>query len=181
MPGRLAEPYDRAMNPGSAPIFHATLEPHRSLSPKGFVVLMAAIVAVAFGAGLAFALMGAWPVLGFFGLDVLLIYVAFKASYRSGRMHETLRLTESALVVERVGPGRRHQSWRFQPYWLRVEMDDPPEHRSQLVLASHGRRLAVGAFLAPEERLELALALRAALERLRSPPRAAQDTGGPAR
>ena len=127
--------------------------------------------------------MGAWPVFGFFGLDVLLIYVAFKASYRSGRMHETLRLTENALTVERVGPGRRHRSWRFQPYWLRVEMDDPPEHESQLTLASHGRRLVVGAFLAPEERLEVARALGAALGRLRQPPAgslAAQDPGGPA-
>ena len=170
------------MSRDSAPVFHAILEPHRSLSPRGFVILMAAIVAVAFAAGLAFALMGAWPVLGFFGLDVLLIYVAFKASYRSGRMHESLRLTESALVVERVGPGRRRRSWRFQPYWLRVEMDDPPRHESQLVLASHGRRLRIGAFLAPEERLELARALDAALARLRGPPpaaRAAQETGGP--
>ena len=165
-----------------APIFAATLEPHRSLSPRGFVILMTAIAGVAFGAGLAFALVGAWPVLGFFGLDVLLIYVAFKASYRSGRMHETLLLTENALTVERVGPGRRHRSWRFQPYWLRVEMDDPPEHESQLTLASHGRRLVVGAFLTPEERLELAQALGAALTQLKQPRfagRAAQESGGP--
>lgn len=165
------------------PIFAATLEPHRSLSPRGFVVLMSAIVAVAFGAGLAFALVGAWPVFGFFGLDVVLIYVAFKASYRSGRMYETLRLTEDALTVERVEADRRHRSWRFQPYWLRVEMDDPPKHESQLTLASHGRRLVVGAFLTPEERLELARALGAALERLRRPPTgspAAQEPGGPA-
>ena len=171
------------MSPDPAPIFAATLEPHRSLSPRGFVVLMSAIAAVAFGAGLVFALVGAWPVFGFLGLDVLLIYVAFKASYRSGRMHETLRLTENALTVERVGPGRRRQSWRFQPYWLRVEMDDPPEHESQLTLASHGRRLVVGAFLAPKERLELAQALSDALARLRQPPiasAAAQDSGGPA-
>lgn len=172
------------MTSGAAPVFQAILEPHRSLSPRGFIVLMGAIVAVAFGAGLAFASIGAWPVLGFFGLDVLLIYIAFKASYRSARMHETLRLTEDMLTVERVGPGRRRRSWRFQPYWLRVEMDDPPRHESQLVLTSHGRRLAVGAFLAPEERLELAHALKAALERLRRPPIGAgpaQDTGGPAR
>ena len=170
------------MSDEPAPIFAATLEPHRSLSPRGFVILMSAIAGVAFGAGLAFALVGAWPVFGFFGLDVLLIYVAFKASYRSGRMHETLRLTENALTVERVGPGRRHRSWRFQPYWLRVEMDDPPEHESQLTLASHGRRLVVGAFLTPEERLELAKALGAALARLKQPRFAghpAQESGGP--
>ena len=170
------------MDSDPAPIFAARLEPYRSLSPGGFVILMSAIVAVAFGAGLVFALVGAWPVFGFFGLDVLLIYLAFKANYRSGCMHETLRLTENALIVERVGPGGRHRSWRFQPYWLRVEMDDPPEHESRLTLASHGRRLVVGAFLTPEERLELARALGAALDRLKQPPMgspAAQDSGGP--
>jgi uncharacterized membrane protein len=170
------------MNPEAPPIFHATLEPHRSLSPTGFVILMSVIAAVAFAAGLAFALLGAWPVFGFLGLDVLLIYLAFKANYRSGRMHETLLLTEETLTVERVGPGRRRQSWSFQPYWVRVEMDDPPEHRSQITLASHGRRLVIGAFLAPEERADFARALRDALDRLKHPPAAAgaQETGGPA-
>ncbi len=165
------------MGSGAAPIFHATLEPHRSLSARGFVLLMGAVAAVAFCAGLAFALAGAWPVFGFLGLDAVLIYAAFKANYRSARMYETLRLTESTLTVERVGPGRRRQSWRFQPYWLRVELDAPPDRQSRLTLASHGRRLVIGAFLAPEERLEVAQALREALQRLRQPRLASASTG----
>ncbi len=150
-------------------LFDAVLHPHRSLSPLGFFILMAVIGGVAFGAGIAFLLMGAWPVFGFLGLDVLLVYIAFRLSYRAARLYETVRLTENELKVQRVNPSGRIKTWTFQPFWLRVEMDDPPRHDSQLVLTSHGRNLVIGAFLTPEERLDLAKALRAALARQRHP------------
>ena len=73
--------------------FHAVLMPHRSLGPTGFLVLMAASTGIAFVTGMIFLLAGAWPVLGFLGLDVLLIYAAFKLNYRSGRLYETVDLT----------------------------------------------------------------------------------------
>ena len=57
--------------------------------------------------------------------------------------------------------------WRFEPYWVRVHMDDPPRRDSLLTLASHGRRLAIGLFLTPEERLDVARALQSALRRYR--------------
>ncbi len=150
-------------------LFDAVLTPHRSLSIAGFTILMSLIAGISFVSGAFFALHGAWPVSGFVGLDVLLLYLAFKASYRSARLYETLQLSEDWLVVERVGPGGRRARWSFQPYWLRVSMDDPPEHDSQLVLASHGRSLVVGAFLTPGERLEVANALLDALRRARTP------------
>jgi len=161
----------RAATPASAAAagvhFDAVLTPHRSLSPTGFWVLMTLISAVSFVSGMFFALHGAWPVFGYFGLDVLLIYLAFRASYRSARLYETVKLTADALVVERIGPGRRRARWSFQPYWLRVELDDPPQHHSQLRLTSHGRSLVLGAFLSPGERFELAAALSQALRRQR--------------
>jgi uncharacterized membrane protein len=147
--------------------FDAVLRPHRSLSRMGFWLLMAGVFCVSFTAGLAFFLAGAWPVIGFLGLDVALIYVAFRANYRSGQMSEILQLGERELVVRRVSPYGRVRTWTFQPYWLRVAIDDPPAHDSQLTLSSHGRLLAIGAFLTAEERLELAQALRDALARQR--------------
>ena len=42
-------------------------------------------------------------------------------------------------------------------------MDEPAEHGTPLILASHGQRHAVGSFLTPEERLDLARSLRTAL------------------
>ncbi|HUT50996.1 MAG TPA: DUF2244 domain-containing protein [Alphaproteobacteria bacterium] len=144
-------------------LFDVALYPHRSLGPRGFTILMAAIGLVGFCGGLAFLLIGAWPVFGFFGLDVALIYWAFKASYRSGRAHEIIRLTPRELIVERVAPSGRCRRWSFQPYWLRVVLDEFPGRASQLTLRSHGRSLAIGAFLSPQERDEIAAALRHAL------------------
>ncbi|MGE3067397.1 MAG: DUF2244 domain-containing protein, partial [Hyphomicrobiaceae bacterium] len=56
-----------------APAFRAMLTPYRSLSPTGFIVLMAALSAISFITGMIFFLSGAWPVMGFCGLDVLFI------------------------------------------------------------------------------------------------------------
>ena len=148
-------------------LFDAVLTPHRSLGPRGFWLLMAGIVAVSFAAGIAFLLAGAWPIFGFFGLDVLLVYWAFKASYRSGRLREVVRLTERELTVERISPAGRVRRWSFEPYWLRVELDDRPRHASQLRLTSHGKALSIGAFLSPQERGEVASELRIALARCR--------------
>lgn len=150
-------------------LFDAVLQPNTSLNPKGFLLLMTAIASVSFVAGMAFMLSGAWPVLGFFGLDVALIYLAFKTNYRWARMYETVRLTEDTLLVERISPSGKVQRWRFQPYWLRVDIDRPVTHESQLVLSSHGKRLKIGSFLTPDERFELAEALTDALSKLRAP------------
>ena len=85
-------------------------------------------------------------------------------------MYETVRLTEENLTVVRVSSGGRIQRWSFQPYWLRVAIDDPPRQDSKLVLTSHGKSLAIGSFLTPPERLDLARALETALYKLREPP-----------
>ena len=146
--------------------FDAVLYPHRSLPPRGFLVLMLLLGGVSFAAGVSFVLIGAWPIFGYFGLDVLLVYLAFRASYRSARMHEWVRLTESALTVERVGQRGERRRWQFQPFWLRVILEERDE-TNRLVLTSHGRELAVGGFLAPAERKNLAEALKDALLRWR--------------
>lgn len=151
-------------------LFDAVLTPHRSLSPRGFVILMAAVCLVSFGAGLAFFLVGAWPVVGFLGFDVLLIYLAFRINYRHARMYERVELARDRLVVRRVDHWGKERRWDFQPTWLQVLIDEPPAHDSRLTLRSHGRSLDVGHFLTAEERLDLAKALRQALAKLRCVP-----------
>ena len=133
------------------------------------MLLMVAIASVSFVAGMIFMLVGAWPVLGFFGLDVAVIYLAFKANYRWARIYETVRLTSDSLLVERISPSGKVQRWRFQPYWLKVQIDRPVKHDSQLVLSSHGKRLKIGSFLSPDERVEVANALKDALTKLHRP------------
>jgi len=96
-------------------LFDAVLYPHRSLPPHGFAILMILVASVSFAAGVSFLLMGAWPVMGFFGLDVLLIYVAFRMNYRAGRTRETVRMSRAELLIQRHLPSGKMLSWSFQP------------------------------------------------------------------
>ncbi len=110
---------------------------------------------------------GAWPVFGFMGLDILLVYGALRVSYRRGRVSETLELDEHALTVERTDPRGRRSSWRLQPAWLRVELGEPVQPQTPVLLRLHGHALPVGLFLNPEQRRMVARDLRQALERWR--------------
>ena len=149
--------------------FSAVLTPNRALSPTGFMVLMAAICVVSFATGLMFFLMGAWPVIGFMGLDVLLIYIVFKLNFRALRLYETVDLSDDALTITRVDPSGRAQSWNFNPYWVRLNLEPRIGRSTQLSLASHGDRLVFASFLTDIEREDFANALTAALSAARSP------------
>ena len=160
----MSEAEDEGRAGGTArPAFDAILRPHRSLEPRGFLILMAALCLVSFTAGVIFLLYGAWPVFGFFGLDVAVIYLAFRANYDAARLEERIRIAGDALTVRRIHADGRAQTWSFQPYWVAVDLDEPVTAKSQLRLRSHGRSLVIGAFLTPAERKEVAVSLRAAL------------------
>ena len=152
--------------------FDAILRPHRSLSPRGFRLLIIMTAIFMFGTGLIFMFLGAWPVLGFCGVEFLLIYVMFRLNYRAARGYERVRLSDNSFEVRRVNPKGSQTAFHFEPTWLQVQIDNPPEHRSQLTVGSHGKRLTIGAFLTPEERLEVAEALRDALLCAAALPRA---------
>ena len=144
-------------------LFDAVLSPHRSLPPRGFTIVMLLLAGVSFSVSVAFLLIGAWPIMPFFGLDVLLVYIAFRVSYRQARLREELRLTEESLTVERIGVRGDRRRWQFQPFWLRVTLEEKDEHSNRLVLSSHGRSLVVGSFLGPAERRGVAGRLKDAL------------------
>ena len=153
------------LRPATSPpaLYDAELAPHCSLPPRGFAAMMLLLAGVSAAVAVAFVLRGAWPVTPFFGLDVFLVYLAFRLSYRQARRREALRLTEESLTVERVDPRGERRCWRFQPFWLRVVLEEKDEHSNRLVLASHGRSLVVGSFLGPEERRDVARRLKQAL------------------
>lgn len=145
------------------------LHPHRSLSPHGFLILMSILGGVSFIAGVIFCLIGAWPVMGFFGLDVALIYWAFKANYRSGRAYELIDLTPEVLTLTRVSPAGKSEKVEINPYWARVSLaTDHPDGRTSLRIIAQGRELEFGKFLNEDERRDLADALREALIRART-------------
>jgi uncharacterized membrane protein len=162
---------------GDTLIFERILLPHRSLPPAGFRALMLALGLLSLAVGIGFVAIGAWPVVGFFGLDVALVYGAFRLSYRSARQRETLRLAGDAFTVERIGVRGDRQVWRFQPFWLRVILEERPDDSNRLFIASHGKSLAIGDFLAPAGRRELAATLRAALGRWREALNPANSEG----
>jgi uncharacterized membrane protein len=165
-------------SPATSPpvLYNAELAPHCSLPPRGFAAVMLLLAGVSGAVALVFVLRGAWPVTPFFGLDLLLVYVAFRISYRQARRREALRLTEESLTVERIDPRGERRSWRFQPFWLRVVLEEKDEHSNRLVLASHGRSLVVGSFLAPAERRTVARGLKAALAEWRAHLSVDRDT-----
>lgn len=153
-------------NPGTAQedrAFRAVLTPHRSLSPRGFLILMIAVGVVSFAAGVNFLLMGAWPVFGFFGLDALLIYIAFRLNYRAARLVETVEITPLDLRLTRVHPSGRREEVELNPYWARVHLAERKDGANRLYLRSHGSIHPVGTFLTDDERRDLASALRNAL------------------
>ena len=152
-------------NAAEPELFSALLTPHRSLNRTGFLVLMAFIGAVSFVAGVAFYLMGAWPVLGFFGLDVLVIYWAFRINFRSADATEDIVLTPSELRVRRVSHRGRLVEWSFNPLWVQLEQTGDPEFGiERLYLVSRGRRVSIAHVLGPDEKASFAKALLAALQ-----------------
>jgi len=149
---------------GEPLLFSAVLTPHRSLSGTGFVIVMVLVGGVSFVAGLAFLLMGAWPVFGFFGLDVLLIYLAFRANYRTGTAYEEVFVRPSELHVRKVSHRGDVSEWTLNPVWVRLEREVHEEFGiERLLLVSQGRKLQVAGFLSPDERKSFADALSAAI------------------
>ncbi|MBN9265269.1 MAG: DUF2244 domain-containing protein [Hyphomicrobium sp.] len=147
--------------------FRAVLMPHRSLSPRGFLFLMTFIGGVSFVAGMSFLAMGAWPVMGFFGLDALLVYGAFKINYRAARRIEVVEITSEDLKLIRVQPNGQREEIALNPYWARPHLAERPDGANRLYLRSHGRAYAVGSFLTDDERRDLADALGRALADVR--------------
>lgn len=159
--------------PPEAPLFSALLTPHRSLGSAGFLVLMGVITVISFAGGVVFSLVGAWPVGGFFGLDVVLIYWAFRVNYRAAAAYEEVTVTPSELRVKKVSHRGEVAEWLLNPAWVRLDREMHEDFGLLgLFLVSRGRRLTVAGFLGPEERESFALALAAAIgEAKRGPTR----------
>jgi uncharacterized membrane protein len=152
-------------------LFAALLTPHRSLNRTGFVVVMAFLSVVSFATGVAFLMMGAWPVFGFLGLDVLAIYVAFRVNFRRARACEQISVTPSALRLRRVSHRGHVVEWVFNPLWVRLDREADDEYGLEhLYLTSRGKRVAIGSFLSPDEKASFSNALIAALNAARRGP-----------
>jgi uncharacterized membrane protein len=158
-------------------IFSATITPHRSMTRRGFHVLMLCLGVLSVGSGVLFVSIGAWPVFGFFGLDVLILYVALRANFRAARAYEEVTVTPCELTVRKVSHRGAVRQWTLNPVWVRLERIAHAEFGiERLFLVSQGRRLLIAAALGPDEKASFARALSSALgEAKRGPTRTVFD------
>lgn len=146
-------------------LFSALLTPHRSLNRTGFLMLMGFLSVVSFATGIAFLLMGAWPVFGFLGLDVLVIYWAFRVNFRRAAATEEITVTPLELRVRRVSHRGQVSEWVLNPLWVQLDQKTHAEFGiERLYLVSRGRRVSIGNFLGADEKASFAKALLAALQ-----------------
>lgn len=151
-------------DPAEPTLFSAIITPYRSLNGTGFVIIMVLFGAVSFTTGMFFLTLGAWPVMGFFGLDVVLLYWAFRLNYREAAAYEEVRVTPSELVMRQVSRRGEVREWTLNPVWASLDRETHEDFGLQrLFLVSHGRRLPIASFLGPQEKESFADALAAAL------------------
>ena len=159
-------------DPCDAQLFAARLVPHRSLGQSHFRVLMMVFACAAFVSALPFVLLGAWPVMGFMGLDVALLYFAFRANYRAARAYEEVRVTPLELSVAKVTQHGQRSEFFCHPAWVRLERQEHEEYGVERVsLVSRGRALEVASFLGPDAKARFAESLSGALAQARKGPR----------
>ncbi|WP_118136643.1 DUF2244 domain-containing protein [Oceanicella sp. SM1341] len=156
-----------------APQYTVTLWPHRSLSQRGFHLLIL-LTSLVYLVPLT-ALVGTralWVMLPFAGLHVGLLWLFMRRNYRDARITEEVKLWPDLMTVERRDPGGRVRHWHANPYWVRLEIAREGRPENYLTLTGNGRRIELGAFLSPEERLTLHDELSLAIARSRATPRA---------
>ncbi len=149
-------------------IFQARLRPHRSLDRRGFTWLISIFIAFSTFISIPFYLMGAWPVVGFFGLDIFLVWFAFRANFRAARAYEDVALSPLELQIAKVSAKGSRAEWQFNPLWVRLERQDHEEFGIQrLALLSSGKRLEIATFLGADAKAEFADSFSLALSKAR--------------
>ena len=142
-----------------------TLTPHRSLKREGFVAIMVLLVLINFVGGVLFLVVGAWPVTGFMGLDVVLMWWAFRQNFADAQKAERISIQNDVVTVQRLSPHRAPETLEFNRRWLRVDLEygAAREMIGRLLLTYRGTSTEVASFLGAEERRSLSKALTAAL------------------
>ncbi|MEZ2408360.1 putative membrane protein [Bosea sp. OAE752] len=162
---------DDSRDAARRPVFDATITPHRSLGQHGFRIVMTLVCLASVVSSIPFVVLGAWPVAGFFGIDVLALFIAFHVNFRHARAFERIVVTPLEVFLRKVSHHGREAVWRSNPAWTRLEKQADEDYGLLgLTLVSRGRSVPVAAALSPQERAGFADALGAALARARRGP-----------
>lgn len=157
--------HEKSMENGEAIVI--MLWPYRSLSLRGFHTLVAVLAIVMSIIGLGFYLLGAWPVLGFLGLEIFIVWYAFKWNYRSGQLVERVAITPQQVDITRTDWRGHSKTICLNGAWIKAELDTKEKKKCRLYLRQHANKLEIGAFMPPAEKPSLAVALNEAFARLR--------------
>jgi len=135
--------------------------------PSAFKWVLVAFATLCLTVAGIFALLGAGPVLGFAGLELVLLFVLLRVAFRRASSEEDVSVAGDATIVQRAGgPQGRYVVARLQSYWLQVE---PSLYGAQgIVLRSRGTKVSVGVGLPANEVRELTAAMRSALHRVKN-------------
>lgn len=144
-----------------------TLWPYRSLSITGFRFVMLAFAVAILALGFGFFILGAWPVVGFLGVEIGVVWYAFRVNYRSGQLVETIKIGRKDVQIKRTDwRGREHQHKLASP-WVEAVLIPTNADKDKLVLRHHADHFEIGSFLPPIEKPPLARALNNAFSRMR--------------
>lgn len=150
------------------PIFEALLTPHRSLSRRGFTVVMLIFGGICLVNGFVFLMAGAWPVFGFCGLDIALLFGAFWLNFRAARAREEVRVSRTCLEINKFAPSGRRTAHLFNPFWARFRVARHDEIGiTGMRVTGEGRSTEIGSFLNPADRETFASAFSLALAKVR--------------
>lgn len=157
--------------PDPQTLLDVSLRPHRSLHLGGFRLVMILVAVASFIASIPFIVLGFWPVAGFYGLDVILLYFALRTSFDAAKNVEHLNISPFDVLLRKVDPSGKVREWHFNPLWTRLTRDVHDEFGVQRVtLVSRGEAVAIGQFLSPEEKDALWRRLSAALSQAKRGP-----------
>jgi uncharacterized membrane protein len=137
------------------PQFSRTLKRNCSMSPSGLAKVFATLAVLVLAIGAGFAAAGAWLVLPFAGLEVLLLGAAFVAHARHAADYERIELESGRLEVE-VAQAERVARYRLEN--ARVSMEE-----GRIVLRDARKELEIGRHVGAEARAELAAELKKTL------------------
>jgi len=150
----------------SEPVYmDAEIRPNRSLSERGFIVLISIVTAANVASAAVFVKLGATFVPIFLGVDLLAVLVAFLVSFQAGKRIERVRVTSRDVRVLQETPKWSRVIWESPTAFTRVRVEKDEGRAVALKLALSGRELDVAVALSPRERAEFAQALERAIWR----------------
>jgi uncharacterized membrane protein len=159
-------------NEADTPVFSALIKPHRSLNGEAYRILITCLCLATLVSSIPFMVMGAWPVAGYFGLDLIALLIAFRVNFRQAQAYEEVVLSYVELVLRQVSPRGETREWRLNPQWVRIERQDDEEFGLRhIAIVSGPTRIDVAGQLSPAERADFLQALEAGLLEVRRGPR----------